>query len=46
MDGDGFVSYSDFQDQCNALKLGISSKEIAGIMKLMDKDKKGYLDFR
>ncbi len=45
-DGDGFVSYADFQDQLNALQVSASNKQVAAIMKYLDKDNKGYLDFR
>ena len=45
-DGDGFVSYADFEDHLCTLQVGASKHEIASIMKLMDKDQKGYLDFR
>ena len=45
-DGDGFVSYADFEDQLNALQVSASKQEIAGIMKHLDKEGKGYLDFR
>lgn len=45
-DGDGFVSYADFEDQLSALQVSASKQEIAGIMKHLDKEGKGYLDFR
>ena len=45
-DGDGFVSYADFEDQLNSLQVSASKHEIASILKLIDTDAKGYLDFR
>jgi Ca2+-binding EF-hand superfamily protein len=45
-DGDGYVSYGDFEDQLNSLKINTSKAETASIMKLLDKDSKGYFDFR
>ena len=45
-DGDGYVSYADFEDHVKSLKVQASKQEIASIMKLFDKDNKGYLDFK
>lgn len=45
-DGDGFVSYADFEDQVNNLQIPASKQEIAGILKFLDKENKGYLDFK
>jgi len=45
-DGDGYVSYADFEDQLTALQVSASKHELAAVMKLLDKDGKGYLDFR
>ena len=39
-------SYTDFEDQLNALQITASKKEVAAIMKYLDKDNKGFLDFR
>ena len=35
-DGDGFISYADFEDQINALKIQASKHELASIVKLLD----------
>ena len=40
------MSYTDFEDQLNALQVTASKKEVAAILNYLDKDKKGYLDFR
>lgn len=45
-DGDGYVSYADFEDQLNALQVSASKQEVVSILKLFDKENKGYLDFR
>lgn len=45
-DGDGYVSYADFEDHLSALQIPASKHEVEGILKLLDKENKGYLDFR
>lgn len=45
-DGDGFVSYADFEDHLNQLQIPASKKEVAAILKHLDKENKGFLDFR
>ena len=45
-DGDGFVSYADFDDKLQQLEIQSSRKDLAAVLKLLDKDQKGYLDFQ
>ena len=45
-DGDGYVSYADFEDTLQQLQIGASKQEVGTIMKVLDKEGKGYLDYR
>lgn len=45
IDGDGFMSYQDFADCIKGMKVHASNTEVACMMKLIDKENKGYLDF-
>jgi len=40
------VSYVDFEDTLGQLQVQASKHEIASIIRLLDKDNKGFLDFR
>lgn len=45
-DGDGFVSYKDFEQHLLANKINVSEQEVASLMKnVLDPQKKGYIDF-
>lgn len=44
-DNDGFVSYDDFAQCLNMIKVQASKDELAAMVKLVDKKGKGYLDF-
>ena len=44
-DGDGYVSYDDFEKCLNSLKIQASREDVAVVMKLLDKEGKGYLPF-
>jgi len=40
------VSYIDFEETVKGLQVQASNKEIASIIRLLDKDSKGFLDFK
>lgn len=44
-DCDGYISYQDFGDCLNQLKVNASKQEIGAMMKLLDKNSQGYLTF-
>jgi len=44
-DGDGYVSYEDFENCLKSIKIDASKTEVASLMKLIDKKNNGYLDF-
>ena len=44
-DGDGYVSYEDFENCLKSIKVHASKNEVASMMKLIDKDNLGYLNF-
>lgn len=46
-DGDGFVSYKDFETHLLANKINVTENEVASLMKnVLDPDQNGYIDFR
>ena len=44
-DGDGYVSYEDFESCLKSIKVHASKNEVASMMKLIDKNNLGYLNF-
>ena len=44
-DGDGYVSYDDFERSLSSLKLDVSRQDVTQIISLLDKNKNGYLAF-
>jgi len=44
-DGDGYVSYEDFENCLKSIKVHASKNEVASMMKLIDKNNNGYLNF-
>lgn len=45
-DGDGFVSYKDFEQHLLAHKINVTEKEVASLMRnVLDPEKKGYIEF-
>jgi Ca2+-binding EF-hand superfamily protein len=44
-DGDGYVSYEDFENCLKSIKIDASKNEVASMMKLIDSKNNGYLDF-
>ena len=45
-DGDGFVSYKDFEDHLLSNKINVTSGEVEQIMKnVLDPENRGYIDF-
>jgi len=46
-DGDGYVSYKDFEDHLLANKVNVSEGEVASIMKnVLDPENNGFIDFQ
>jgi len=46
-DGDGFVSYKDFETHLLDNKINVSEKEVASIMKnVLDPENNGFIDFQ
>jgi hypothetical protein len=46
-DGDGFVSYKDFEAHLLSNKINVTENEVASLMKnVLDPDQNGYIDFR
>jgi len=46
-DGDGFVSYKDFETHLIANKINVTESEVANLMKnVLDPDQNGYIDFK
>jgi len=45
-DGDGYISYKDFEERVKEAKIHASKKELACMLKMLDKDNKGYIDFK
>jgi len=47
VDGDGYVSYKDFENHLMSKKVCASKQEIASLMKnVLDTDQDGYIDFK
>jgi Ca2+-binding EF-hand superfamily protein len=44
-DGDGYVSYEDFENCLKSIKIDATKTEIASIVKLIDKKNNGYMNF-
>ena len=44
-DGDGFISYADFQARLKQMKIEATQPELNAIMKLVDQNNQGYLTF-
>lgn len=44
-DGDGYVSYEDFENCLKSIKVHANKNEVASMMKLIDKNNNGYLNF-
>ena len=44
-DGDGYVSYEDFENCLKSIKIDATKTEIASMIKLIDKKNNGYLNF-
>jgi len=44
-DRDGYVSYADFEQCLQSLKINAEKKELGAIMKLVDKSGNGFLTF-
>lgn len=44
-DHDGFVSYRDFSDKVKEMQIGASDNEIAATARLLDPEKRGYINF-
>ena len=44
-DKDGYISYEDFHNCLNSIKVHADKKEIASMMKLIDPGNQGYLTF-
>ena len=45
-DGDGFVSYADFEAQLQALQVAASKQELTAVLQQLDPEGRGYLDYR
>lgn len=46
-DGDGFVSYKDFESHLLANKINVTENEVASLMKnVLDPDQNGFIDFK
>jgi len=46
-DGDGYVSYKDFENHLLANKINVTQGEVANLMKnVIDPDCDGYIDFK
>ena len=45
-DNDGFVSYEDFSGYLKKLEIHASDKEVKGLLSVLDKEKKGFLDYQ
>ena len=46
-DGDGFVSYKDFESHLLANKINVTEHEVSSLMKnVLDPDQNGYIDFK
>ena len=46
-DGDGYVSYKDFEDHLLANKVNVTEGEVASIMKnVLDPENNGFIDFQ
>ncbi len=43
-DNDGYVSYLDFEERLGQLQINASQKEIAAVLRVLDKESKGYFD--
>lgn len=46
MDGDGYISYTDFVKKINAMELGAPKEDALKLAKLFDPDKNGYIEFK
>ena len=47
VDGDGFISYKDFEAHLERSKVFASKEDIVTLMeKVLDPEKKGYVDFQ
>ena len=44
-DQDGYVSYEDFEGCLKSIKVDATKQEIASMIKLIDHNSKGYLNF-
>ena len=44
-DNDGYVSYEDFESCLKSIKVDASKQELASMIKLIDHNQKGYLNF-
>jgi Ca2+-binding EF-hand superfamily protein len=44
-DKDGFISYGDFQQCLESIKVQASPEEVGSMMKLIDRNNKGYLSY-
>jgi Ca2+-binding EF-hand superfamily protein len=44
-DGDGYVSYEDFENCLKSIKIDATKTEVASMIKLIDKKNNGYLNF-
>jgi Ca2+-binding EF-hand superfamily protein len=46
IDGDGYVSYQDFVNKVKEMEIQASNNEIMSVVKAIDTDKNGFIDFR
>ena len=47
VDGDGFISYKDFETHLEKNKIYASKEEVVTLMqKVLDTEQKGYIDFQ
>jgi Ca2+-binding EF-hand superfamily protein len=44
-DKDGYISYDDFGQCLESIKVHADQKEVSSMLKLIDKDNQGYLTF-
>lgn len=45
-DDDGFISYKDFSEKVRDMEIPASQDEILSVIKQIDHNKNGYIDFR
>lgn len=46
MDGDGYISYKDFQRYLEKTKIDVTKEEVATLMhQVLDTEQRGYIDF-